>query len=157
MRRTGAFFLMAIVTAISGAFAQNTGAPPSALSLSDALTVALVKNVRVVNQADATATGNDTTGIDLGKAFDAGANHLQMATATGTHPNTEAGICVSLAATQGAHAVSALGNVFAGPRNCATANPGKLLTSANCGDKVDLALPVVTGTTVIVDTTACTQ
>jgi hypothetical protein len=111
----------------------------------------------VVNQTDATAPGNDTTGIDLGKAFDAGANHLQMATAPGTHPNTESGICVSLALTQGAHAISALGNVFAGPRNCAAANPGKLLTSVNCGDKVDLALPVVAGTTVTVDTTGCTQ
>jgi hypothetical protein len=41
----------------------------------------------IINQTDATAAGNDTTGIDLGKAFDAGANHLQMATAAGTHPN----------------------------------------------------------------------
>jgi hypothetical protein len=111
----------------------------------------------VINQTDATAAGNDTTGIDLGKAFDAGANILQMATAAGTHPNTESGLCVVLAATQNAHVVSALGNVFSGPRNCATANPGKITTSAVCADKVDLALPVVAGTTVTVDTTSCTQ
>jgi hypothetical protein len=111
----------------------------------------------VINQTDATAAGNDTTGIDLGKAFDAGANILQMAMGATNHPNTESGLCVVLAATQGAHAVSALGNVFSGPRNCATANPGKITTSAVCADKVDLALPVVAGTTVTVDTTSCTQ
>ena len=55
MPRTGAFLLMAIVTAGSAAFAQGTGAPPSALSLADAVTEALVKNERVVNQADAIA------------------------------------------------------------------------------------------------------
>ena len=55
MRKTYAFLFVAVVTSAGSAFAQNTGAPPPALSLANAVNEALVKNERVVNQADAIA------------------------------------------------------------------------------------------------------
>ena len=127
----------------------------SKLKLRKSVLLANAGSGLVVNQTDNTPAGNDTSGIDLGKAFDAGANVLQMTTAAGNHPNTESGLCVQLAETQGAHAVSALGNVFSG-KNCAT-TAGALTKATACSQQVDLALPMVNGTPVTVDTTLCTQ
>ena len=126
----------------------------SKLKLRKSVLLANTGSGLVINQTDATATGNDTTGIDLGKAFDAGANVLQMTAGGTNHPNTESGLCVKLSDVQNPHTVSALGNVFSGPRNCATANPGKITTSMVCADKVDLAIASAMAT---VDTTSCTQ
>lgn len=129
----------------------------SKLRLRKSVLLANIGSGVVVGQADATPLGNDLSGIDLGVAFDAGANILQMNNAVTAHPNSEAGLCVTLAPTQGDHSLAAMGNVFAGGRNCATVNPGTITTSDNCGDQVDLAVPVVVDTTIKVETIACRQ
>jgi len=55
MRRTLTFLLIAVLTAGSSALAQGRAAPSPALSLAAAVSEALVKNERVVNQSDAIA------------------------------------------------------------------------------------------------------
>jgi hypothetical protein len=112
----------------------------------------------LITPADATAAGNDTSGIDLGQAFaGAGKNTLQMKNVAGAHPNAEAGICALLAPRMGDHTSTAQGNVFAGPRDCTAANPGAVIKGTACAAKVDLALPVIDHTTITVNVAACTQ
>jgi len=68
---------------------------------------------------DGTAAGNDLSGIDLGKAGDPGRNQLQAALGSG--PDL-AGLCIGMAAGQGALTLAAEGNVFSGPTDCSSSN-----------------------------------
>lgn len=113
----------------------------------------------LITPAAATPAGNDTTGIDLGKAgaAAAGRNVLQARNVAGSNANAESGICVRLSPAMGAHTVSAQGNTFAGPRDCAATNPGPVTKAVDCAMKVDIAAPVVEGTTVTIEVQACTQ
>jgi hypothetical protein len=112
----------------------------------------------LITAADATVAGNDTSAIDLGKSFAAaGRNILQARNVVGSNANAESGICVRLSPAMGARTVSAQGNTFAGPRDCTTTNPGAVTKAVDCGMKVDIAAPVVEGTTVAIDVLACTQ
>jgi hypothetical protein len=85
-----------------------------------------------------TVAGNDLSGIDLGTVNDFGHNILQAS--IGSNPNFAAGICVRPGLTAGAQTLTAMGNVFAGPRDCSQNAPGAIVRAANCVNRVDVGL-----------------
>ena len=88
-----------------------------------------------INAAANTAAGNDLSGIDLGVMNDFGHNILQAS--IGSNPNFAAGLCVRPGPTAGAQTLTAMGNVFTGPRDCALAAPGTITKAATCTGRVD--------------------
>ena len=81
---------------------------------------------------------SDTSKIDLGTTTGPsyGANTLQAA--LGSNPNAGAGVCLSVDRTAGS-VLNAVGNIFAGPTNCATSN-GILRTNSRCNGSVDYSV-----------------
>jgi hypothetical protein len=104
-----------------------------------------------ITSFDASAAGNDLSQLDLGKAGDPGRNQIQAA--TGAHPNL-AGLCVSMSGGAGALGLSAEGNVFAGPTDCAAASTG-IGHSSVCGGGVDVGIIPASGTSVTADVALC--
>jgi hypothetical protein len=92
----------------------------------------------VITNAANTAAGNDLSGIDLGVMTDLGHNILQAS--IGSNPNFGAGLCVRPGVTAGAQTLTAMGNVFTGPRDCAQATPGAVVRAATCAGRVDEAV-----------------
>jgi hypothetical protein len=95
----------------------------------------------------AAARLNDLSGIDLGSTttlgdggIDYGHNTFQAV--SGSSPNVNSGICVSL--DPGSGTLSAAGNTFAGPLDCTAASPGPVGYSGpgTCGSRQDLGLLV---------------
>jgi hypothetical protein len=121
--------------------------------------------IRIGPGAD-TVAGNDLSGIDLGAAGDAGGNWIQAT--LGSNPNINGGLCVLMStnlANVGMQTLKAVGNIFRGPRNCAT-TPGSLVVNAPsggtaCVGQVDIAVsprpapPETRGVTA--DVTMCTM
>ena len=95
---------------------------------------------------------NDVSHLDLGASGSAGANVLQAS--LGQNPNGGAGICLAINRTAGG-TLKAEGNVFSGPRNCATANPGTLTRNATCANAVDVSVRVTGPTTNTIDVANC--
>jgi hypothetical protein len=90
------------------------------------------------------ATGNNLATIDLGTAAtgsDAGKNYLQAR--VGQNQNLS-GVCIELAANNGAMTLNAAGNLFSGPdtstpfRDCTTSTPGAVTRNATCAGSVDI-------------------
>src|SRR4029079_2660197 len=79
--------------------------------------LANVLNGVYVTGYDGTAAGNDLSQIDLGTAADKGHNPLQAL--LGSSPDNT-GLCVSMSGGMGALTLRAVGNVFAGPLDCAS-------------------------------------
>jgi hypothetical protein len=100
---------------------------------------------------DGSAAGNDLSGLDLGKAGDPGHNQLQAALGSG--PDL-AGLCIGMAAGQGALTLSAEGNVFSGPTDCSSSN-ATIVRSPVCGADVDLGVIAAAGTSLTVDLASC--
>ena len=92
----------------------------------------------VITNAANTAAGNDLSGIDLGVMTDFGHNILQAS--IGSNPNFAAGLCVRPGATAGAQTLTAMGNVFTGPRDCSQATPGAVVKATTCAGRVDEAV-----------------
>jgi len=113
--------------------------------------LANVLNGVYVTGFDGTAAGNDLSGLDLGSASDAGHNVFQAA--VGSMPDL-AGLCVGMSPGRGIVTLSARGNVFAGPTDCATSMAG-IVRSGVCGGFVDLGVVSAVGTTVTVDVAGC--
>ena len=84
-------------------------------------------------------------------ASDPGRNVLQAA--VGSMPDL-AGLCVGMSPGRGLLTLSARGNVFAGPTDCATSTAA-VVRSTVCGGFVDLGVVPATGTTVTVDVASC--
>ena len=99
----------------------------------------------------ASSAPNDLATIDLGVAGDGGRNLLQAA--AGSNPN-QAGLCISASAGEGTLTLSAEGNVFAGPTDCASSS-NAIVRSSSCSGGVDLGSIAATGTTVTVDLASC--
>jgi hypothetical protein len=104
-----------------------------------------------VTSYDLSATGNDLSQLDLGTATDPGRNVLQAA--IGFNPDL-AGLCVGMSGGQGTLTLTARGNIFAGPTDCATST-ASLMRSVVCGGYVDVGVVPATGTTVNVDVATC--
>jgi hypothetical protein len=104
-----------------------------------------------ITSFDASAAGNDLSQVDLGKAGDPGRNQIQAA--NGANPNL-AGLCLSMSSGVGALGLSAEGNVFAGPVDCAAASIG-IARSSVCGGGVDLGIIPASGTSVTADVALC--
>ncbi|HXJ21451.1 MAG TPA: hypothetical protein VMT03_14565 [Polyangia bacterium] len=101
--------------------------------------------------ADSSAASNDLTGINLGTAGDPGLNQLQAS--LGSNADL-AGLCVSMAASQGALSLSAEGNTFSGPTDCTTSTSA-IARSTTCANNVDIGIVPASGTTVTIDTATC--
>jgi hypothetical protein len=101
--------------------------------------------------ADSTAASNDLSGINLGTAGDPGLNQLQAS--LGSNADL-AGLCVSMAASQGALSLSAEGNTFAGPTDCTTST-NSIVRSSTCANNVDIGVVPASGTTVTIDAAGC--
>ncbi|HVR61372.1 MAG TPA: hypothetical protein VMU50_05700 [Polyangia bacterium] len=91
-----------------------------------------------INDGGNNAAGNNLAGIDLGTANDFGHNILQAS--IGSNPNLGAGVCVRPGANAGAQTLTAMGNVFSGPRDCSQTAPGAVARSANCAGRVDVSI-----------------
>jgi hypothetical protein len=97
-----------------------------------------------VYRADATGLGNDITNIDLGtnNGADAGKNYLQAR--QGSNQNAGSGVCIELAAGNGAKTLNVAGNYFAGPDSgtpildCQVAATSLGAVSASCGNHTNL-------------------
>ena len=94
------------------------------------------------NGAGVAVIGNglnvDVSKIDLGTAASPGKNTLQAALGSGQ--NTGGGICMPLPNSAMA-ALTAMGNVFSGPRDCSGTNPGGVTggLGATCANHVDIS------------------
>jgi hypothetical protein len=113
--------------------------------------LANVLNGVYVTSYDGTAAGNDLSQIDLGTAADGGRNVMQAA--VGSMPDL-AGLCVQMASGRGTLTLSARGNVFAGPIDCASST-SPIVRSTICNGFVDLGVVAASGTTVNVDVATC--
>jgi hypothetical protein len=109
-------------------------------------------NGLLITSSDPSPASNDLAGIDLGVAGDPGLNQLQAS--AGSNPNL-AGLCLSMSPGQTALALSAEGNVFAGPVDC-TSSTNAIVRSSSCAGGVDLGIiPAPGGTSVTVDLKTC--
>ncbi len=100
------------------------------------------------------SAAGDLSTIDLGVAADPGRNQLQAI--AGSNPN-QAGLCISTAANEGALALSAEGNVFAGatlPIDCSS-SPSSIVRSGSCANGVNIGIIPASNTTVTVDLATC--
>ena len=63
-----------------------------------------------------------------------------MQAALGSGPNLAGGICMLVGAAAGAQ-LTAMGNIFAGPKDCSTATPGAITGGRNvgCANRVDVS------------------
>jgi len=104
-----------------------------------------------VTAADTSAASNDLSGIDLGTASDPGRNYLQSS--LGSNADL-AGLCISMAASQGTLSLSAEGNIFSGPTDCLSST-NTVARSTSCTNNVDIGVVPATGTTVTIDTATC--
>jgi hypothetical protein len=99
-----------------------------------------------------TAAENDLSQLDLGTGADPGRNILQAA--VGSMPNL-AGLCVGMTAELNTTlTLSARGNVFAGPTDCATSTAA-VVRSTVCNGFVDVGLVPSGSTTVVIDVGTC--
>jgi len=79
----------------------------------------------------------DVSKIDLGTATSPGKNTLQASLGSG--PNLLGGICMQLAAGS-MQTLTAMGNIFSGPRDCSTPTPGNITGGrVACANHVDLS------------------
>jgi hypothetical protein len=80
----------------------------------------------------------DVSKIDLGTMASPGKNVVQASLGNG--PNLGGGICMLFAANAGAQ-LNAMGNIFAGPRDCSVAVPGIISGGRNvaCANRVDVS------------------
>ena len=114
--------------------------------------LANVLNGVYVTPYEATAAGNDLSQLDLGTAADPGRNMMQAA--LGSMPNL-AGLCLGM--TPGlnmALTLSARGNVFAGPTDCATSTAA-IVRSTVCSGFADIGVVPGGDTAVNVDVATC--
>jgi hypothetical protein len=109
------------------------------------------QNGLFLTSADTTAASNDLGGINLGTAGDPGLNQLQAS--LGSNADL-AGLCVAMAASQGALPLAAEGNVFSGPTDCTTST-NTVARSASCTNNVDIGVVPASGTMVTIDTASC--
>jgi hypothetical protein len=100
---------------------------------------------------DSSAAGNDLSQVDLGKSGSPGRNDIQAL--VGSNPDL-AGLCVAMSSGVGSLTLSAQGNVFAGPTDCAVAT-APVVRSSVCGGYVDVGVIPATSTTVTVDVSTC--
>lgn len=105
-----------------------------------------------VTSSGSSAAANDLSGIDLGAAGDPGRNQLQAS--SGASPDL-AGLCISMAAGQGALGLPAEGNIFSGPTDCTSSGAAIVRSMASCSGHVDLGIVPASGTTVNVDLATC--
>jgi hypothetical protein len=115
------------------------------------------QNGLLVTSNDSSAPSNDLTGIDLGAAGDPGLNQLQAI--AGSNPNL-AGLCISMSPSEGALALSAEGNVFAGTSGSidCSSSTATIARSSSCTGGVNIGIIPVTpagSTTVTVDLASC--
>ena len=97
--------------------------------------LANVLNGVYITSYDTSAAGNDLSQLDLGTAADPGRNIMQAA--LGSNPNL-AGLCVGMSpGLNMALTLSARGNIFAGPTDCATSTAA-LVRSTVCGGFADV-------------------
>ena len=99
--------------------------------------LANVLNGVYVTPYEATSAGNDLSQLDLGTAADPGRNTMQAA--LGSMPNL-AGLCLGM--TPGlnmALTLSARGNIFAGPTDCATSTAA-IVRSTVCNGFADIGV-----------------
>jgi len=108
-------------------------------------------NGLLVTSSDPSAASNNLATIDLGTAGDPGLNQLQAS--NGSNPDLT-GLCVAMSPGQGTLVLSAEGNVFAGPTNCASST-NAIVRSTSCTGGVDLGIIAAMGTSVGVDLASC--
>jgi hypothetical protein len=108
-------------------------------------------NGLLVTSSDTSPASNNLTTIDLGTAGDPGLNQLQAS--NGSNPDLT-GLCLAMSPGQGTLTLSAEGNVFAGPTNCASST-NAIVRSSSCTGGVDLGIIAAAGTSVTVDLASC--
>jgi hypothetical protein len=108
-------------------------------------------NGLLVTSSDSSAASNSLASIDLGTAGDPGKNQLQAA--AGSNPDLT-GLCIAMSSGQGTLTLSAEGNVFSGPTDCASST-NAIVRSSSCTGGVDVGIIVAASTTVTVDLAGC--
>jgi hypothetical protein len=116
----------------------------------------LLSNNNAAVQITAGGFGNNTdvSKIDLGTLASAGKNTLQASLGSGQ--NGGGGICMVLGGGGGVNAqLTAMGNIFSGPRDCSGVTPGQISGGrVACANHVDIAFTGVNNDILV---NACTH
>jgi hypothetical protein len=81
---------------------------------------------------------NDTSKIDLGTSAGPSYGGNTFQASLGSNPNSGAGLCLSIDRTAGS-VLNAAGNIFAGPKNCASSS-ATLTKNSRCSGSVDYSV-----------------
>jgi hypothetical protein len=111
----------------------------SAVTLRNSLMLANGSNGLIVSTSvNGNTRNNDTSKIDLGTSAGPSYGGNTFQASLGNNPNSAAGLCLSLDRTAGS-VLNAAGNVFAGPKNCATSS-ATLTKNTRCSGGVDYSV-----------------